>query len=306
MLADTLFNEKTVNQLHEYEVRYQTKEKELEIERQQAEISRQKARQYMLSIAGVLLVMLVYIVALRTLRNRELAEANATKDKFFNIISHDLKVPAVAQRDALQLLLDNSGNWDANSLTSYYQKLLKSANGQVDLLYTLLGWAQLQTGRMPFIPAQFDLAVIMQSSIALIRSMADGKGVTFDVRIPETAIATCDKNMITSVIRNVLTNADKFTAKGGTVTLEISPCRDGMHSVPTTYAISISDTGTGMTPEQIENLFNLDSQQSRRGTVGEQGSGLGLIVCRELLQKHESQLHVESEEGKGSRFFFKI
>ena len=309
MLADTLFNEKTVNQLQEYEVRYQTKEKQLEIEHQQAEINRQKTRQYLLSggllIAGLLLVMLVYIVTLRTVRNRELADANTTKDKFFSIISHDLKNPAVAQRDAIQLLLDNSGQWDAASLSNYYRALLKSANGQVDLLYTLLGWAQLQTGRMPFLPAQFDLAVIIQTSISLIRNMADGKGITFDVQMPESAIVTCDKNMLTTVIRNLLTNAVKFTAIGGIVTLDILT-DNSVSLTPSYYTISITDTGTGMTQEQIQNLFRLDRQHSRLGTAGEQGSGLGLIVCRELLQKHGSALQIESEEGKGSRFWFEI
>jgi signal transduction histidine kinase len=312
-IKESILKEENLNQLNEYQVKYETAEKELEIERQKVEISHQKTKQYVLSggllFAGALLVMLVYIIMLRTRRNRELSESNATKDKFFSIISHDLKNPAIAQRDAIQLLFDYSGQWDAASLTNYYGKLLKSANGQVDLLYTLLGWAQLQTGRMPFHPAQFDLVAIMQPSIALIRNMADGKGVEFAVRMPETAIVTCDKNMLTTVVRNLLTNAVKFTPKGGTATLTISPpspTSPVSPASPTKHVISITDTGTGMTSEQIKNLFQLDRQHSRPGTAGEQGSGLGLIVCRELLQKHGSALHVESEEGKGSCFRFEI
>jgi tetratricopeptide (TPR) repeat protein len=167
ILTDSIFKETTQRQISEFQVKYETAEKELEIERQQTEISRHRARQNMftavLSAAALLLVLLIYNVRLRNKRNRELAETNATKDKFFSIISHDLKNPALAQRDALQLLLDNSGKWDTVSLSNYYKKLLKSADRQVDLLYTLLGWAQIQTGRMPYNPAPFDLEFLCRN-----------------------------------------------------------------------------------------------------------------------------------------------
>ena len=142
--------------------------------------------------------------------------------------------------------------------------------------------------------------------------MADNKGVAFDVHTPETVIITGDYNMLITVVRNLLVNAIKFTAKGGTVTLDISPQtdrddRDGARPVSTTtYVISVSDTGTGMSSGHIQNLFSLDRQSSQKGTAGEAGSGLGLIICRELLQKHNSILHIDSEEGKGSRFWFEV
>ena len=319
-LNDSIFRETTRKQISEFQVKYETAEKELEIERQHAEISRQNARQNSLivglSVATLLLLLLIYIVRLRTRRNRELAETNATKDKFFSIISHDLKNPAVAQRDALQLLLENSGNWDATSLTKYYQKLLKSANGQVDLLYTLLNWAQLQAGRMPYNPTLFDLTTALQSCICLIKNMAENKGVTFDVLTPETALVTGDYNMLTTVVRNLLVNAVKFTPAGGTVTLTVSGEVLGANAISGAHAsaplqipkfnVSISDTGIGMTGEQISNLFRLDRHRSTKGTSGEKGSGLGLIICNELLQKHNAQLRIESEPGKGSRFWFEL
>ena len=293
--------------LQEMEVKYDVQQKELEIARKQVTIDQQKKRQFLftggLIAAGLLLTLLVYIIVLRNRRNRELADMNATKDRFFSIISHDLKNPAVAQHNAIQLLLENSASWDESSLTRYYHKLLQSAKGQVELLYSLLDWAQLQTGRMPFQPAPFDLSSILQPGIGVIRDMADGKGVTLDVRTPETAIVSCDKNMLATVVRNLLTNAVKYTAKDGTVSLVLSPTVTGRTS---TYTISVTDTGTGMSSEQIQSLFRQEKPQSRRGTAGEQGSGLGLIVCREFLHKHGSALHIESEEGKGSRFWFEI
>ena len=301
-MSDTLLNASSIEKLHEFEVRYETKEKELEIVRQQAEIDKHNTRQYLyiggLAVAGVLLILLVYIVQLRNKRNRILAETNTTKDKFFSIISHDLKNPAIAQRDALQLLTEHAGTWDVNSLATYYEELLRSADGQVELLYNLLNWAQVQTGRMPYTPTEFDLVAELRSDIALTKNMADRKGITFNTETPDEAIVTGDINMIATVVRNLLTNAIKFTGEAGTITLEITKEKIGR------YKVSVADTGTGMTPEQIATLFNIDRNQSRTGTAGEQGSGLGFIVCRELLEKHGTRLQVESTPGKGSRFFF--
>ena len=109
-----------------------------------------------------------------------------------------------------------------------------------------------------------------------------------------------DANMISTVVRNLLTNAVKFTVAGGTVVMSVEPAADGK------YVFTVSDTGTGMNEEEIRQLFRFDGAYSRKGTEGEQGTGLGLIVCREFLIKHGSELHIESEEGKGSRFWFEV
>ncbi|MCL2290602.1 MAG: tetratricopeptide repeat-containing sensor histidine kinase [Bacteroidetes bacterium] len=290
------------NALQNMEVKYEVKQKE---QAHQAEIKRHQTLRYIfiggLLTATLLIALLIYIVMLRNKRNRELAEMNATKDKFFSIISHDLKNPAIAQRDALQLLLDNSGQWDAESLSKYYRELLKSADSQVVLLYNLLNWAQVQTGRMPYLPAPFDLAAALQPDIVLIKNMAEQKGINLNIQMPEKVIVTGDDNMLAIVVRNLLTNAVKFTSADGTVTLNIVPSGTGVG-----YIISISDTGTGMTEEQLQNLFRMDKKRSKLGTAGEQGSGLGLIVCKELVEKHGSTLHVDSEERMGSRVWFEI
>ena len=240
---------------------------------------------------------------------------NATKDKFFSIISHDMRNPVVAQRDALQMLVQNSNSWDADTLTAYYRELLKSADGQVELIYNLLGWAQLQTGRITYNPATFNLAHRLRSDINLIRNMAEKKGVAFTVSIPDNADITGDAAMLSIIVRNLLTNAVKFTAASpdpsrsgetGTVTLDVTPVYGDNPINITGYTVTVSDTGIGMNAEQIDKLFRLDGARSRKGTAGEQGSGLGLIVCRELLEKHGSELRVESEAGKGSTFSFQL
>jgi signal transduction histidine kinase len=172
-----------------------------------------------------------------------------------------------------------------------------------------------QTGRIVCTPAPFVLTGLL-SDLSLVCGMAANKGVALDVQFPAGAIITADRNILSTVVRNLLNNAVKFTPAGGTVTLEIQASpptplqKRGENSPPSEglgeASFSITDTGIGMSREQLRNLFRLDSARSRPGTAGEQGTGLGLIACRELLEKHGSALHVESEEGRGSRFFFEL
>ena len=305
------------NALQEMIIKYDVQQKELEIVRQQAEIDRRRSQQFLfigsLIAAGVLLTFLVYVISLRTRRNRALterndalAETNALKDKFFSIISHDLRNPAVTQRDSLKLLAANANKLDADTLTDYLQDTHKLADGLADLLANLLDWSKIQTGRMEYKPSSFNLVAALQPDIDVVKSMATHKNIAFDTLMPPRAGVTTDENMLKTVVRNLLTNAVKFTAAGGNVCLEIKEVTKNKYKERAVHLISVSDTGTGMTPEQIDNLFRLDSRQTREGTSGEQSSGIGLIVCRDMLEKNGSTLHVESEEGKGSRFWFEI
>ena len=301
-LRDSLYMEQFQEELGDLSVKYETKEKENQILLQQAELKRKDTlRNILLVISSLFLVILFVVNRYRILvhrRNTELKDMNATKDKFFSIISHDLKNPAIAQRDALQLLINNTGKWDATLLSQYYNELLSSADNQVELLYNLLNWAQVQTGRMPYKPVPFDLVSALHSDIALIENMSKRKGVVFNVEMPEFAVITGDSNMLVTIVRNLLTNAVKYTSSGDSVTLCIKLMPDS------NYTVSVSDSGIGISDEQLRNLFVLDNKQSRRGTNGESGNGLGLIVCKELLEKHGSTLLVESREGEGSRFWF--
>ena len=305
-----LANETVVHSSAEMEVKYETTKKELEIERQQNIIARQNIQRWLLAggiaVSVVILFLLWYLLRLRNRHNRTLTERNdiltemnATKDKFFSIISHDLKNPAIMQRDALQVLIKNSNLWDIDTITDYYGELLKSAEGQVELLYNLLNRAQIQTGRMTYSPNPFPFSLLLPD-IALLRKMAENKGIDFKVKIPEDAIINGDSNIIDTIIRNLLTNAIKFTASGGQVALKVEPSENGK------YTVTVSDTGTGMSEEQLQNLFKSDSTFHRKGTDDEQGSGLGLIVCKELLEKHGSTLYVESKINEGSKFWFEI
>ena len=295
----------TLRAAEEMEAKYESEKKKNEIERQQHIINSQKM-QHRLYIGGIVLCVLVllalwYMLTLRIRKNQALEELNVAKDNFFSIISHDLKNPALAQRNALQMLLDNMGHWDNETLKKYYTSLLKSAEGQVDLLYNLLNWAQMQAGRMPFHPVSFDLvSELKKTDLVLLQNMAKQKGITLNIRMPKTALVKGDTNMISTIVRNLLSNSIKFTQPLGRVSFSIVRKDNGKH------VVAISDTGIGMDDEQIQKLFDFNHQISKRGTAGEQGMGLGLIVCKDLLDKHHIRLHVKSKMNRGSCFWFEI
>jgi len=320
-----IVNEEYQSRLSETEVRYETEKKQLEIEKQQQVIKRQTMQRNFLAggiaLSIVILALLYSLLRSRTRQKQTLAEMNTTKDKFFTIISHDLKNPAIAQREALQMLLENAKQWNPEQLEKYCHGLMKSADGLVDLLYNLLNWAQLQTGRMQYCPVQFNLATeLRKDSFLHFHNLAKNKEIALEFIIPEEHFVTADVNMIHTIIRNLLDNAIKFTPRGGQIILEISQGTGVSPYAPT--RISISDTGIGMTEEQIRHIIRKNDVRagfkpaptgtgvspyaSTRGTAGESGTGLGLTVCKELLEKHGTTLHIESEIGKGTIFWFEI
>jgi signal transduction histidine kinase len=322
----------TLRAAEEMSAKYETEKKQRQIENQKQIIGRRNMQRNLfasgVAVSIAFLFLLWYLLHLRsrrnlalTERNDALLEMNATKDKFFSIISHDLKNPAIAQREAIQMLANNGRSWSVDALTEYYGHLLKSADSQVELLYNLLNWAQVQTGRISYTPVEFNLSTRLRTDLSLIGKMAENKGVVFTVEMPDDAFVTGDLNMLITVIRNLLTNAVKFTSTPGEVSLTIKPvapsrsaqgaesnrslsgaCTEQSRSVE----VTIRDTGVGMNQEQLNNLFSLQTSRHRKGTADEQGSGLGLIVCKEMLEKHGSALHVESEESKGSTFWFTV
>ena len=291
--------------LEEMQVKYDVQQKEWEMERQQTTIQKQRTKFVItLIIFGFLVSMLIIIVAQRTRRNRILTETNAIKDRFLSIISHDLKNPAISQRDAIQALLDNTGEWNVEALREYYMRLLTSADSQVDLLFNILNWAYVQTRRMPYFPRLFNLAASLRTDLSVLKNMANMKNIRLNISLPEQVLVTGDSDMLNTVVRNLITNAVKFTHSGGEVSLTIAP--EETDSETTKYTVSIADTGVGMSSERLQILLHTHSMPSRKETSGKQRIGLGMVICREFLTKHGSHLQAESEEGKGSRFWFTV
>ena len=284
------------NAVQEMKVKYETAEKELEIEKQ-------KSRNTLLVLFMLLLlaivVLVLYFLRVQRKLSQHLAKLNVTKDKFFSVISHDLKNPAIAQRNALQGLIEHSGELDVESLKIYYTELLNSADKQIELLFNLLNWAQLQLGKYSFQPQLIDFSELLKNELELLESLREPKNINIIQELPNTAEIIADKIMLASVIRNLLSNAVKFTPVGGEIIIK-------MENMGRKNKISVEDTGIGMSREQIDTIFDIERKTFRQGSRGEESTGLGLIICKEIVEKHNSHLFVESEEGKGSRFWFEI
>ena len=251
------------------------------------------------SVLIVLLVLAVLLIRLQRRRNRELHEMNATKDKFFSIISHDLKNPALAQRNALQALVNDAAELDAESLSHYYAMLLKSADAQVELLYNLLDWARVQTGRIPFTPVTFSLSRVVEDEVSLMHMPIESKSIHLTVDVSDDLCANADRNMVATVLRNLLTNAIKFSHPEGRIA--ISARQDGAW-----ITVSVADDGVGMSADKLRTLFDAGREQSTRGTRGETGSGLGLVVCKHFVERNGGRLTAHSEESRGTTFHFTL
>ena len=178
--------------------------------------------------------------------------------------------------------------------------LRNSASNLFRLLENLLHWARIQQGLIPFNPEVLPLLTIVSESVEMILESARSKGIEIDYDIPDDLIVLADCKILQTIIRNLVSNAIKFTHKGGKISIS-AKVADG-----NSIEISIKDTGIGMTNNMVESLFRLDAQNGRRGTEGELTTGLGLMLCKEFVEKHGGKLWVESAEGIGSTFYFTI
>ena len=176
----------------------------------------------------------------------------------------------------------------------------KSANNLYRLLETLLQWSQIQQGAIPFNPEVVQLRRLVVESIEMILDLAKIKGIEIETDIADEMVVFADNNMFQTIIRNLVSNAIKFTPKGGKVKVS-ARIQDNKN-----FEISIHDSGIGMSKTMVDNLFRLDVQTNRKGTEEEPSTGLGLILCKEFVEKHGGKIWVESEVGKGSLFCFTI
>lgn len=231
--------------------------------------------------------------------NIQLKELNATKDKFFSIIAHDLKSPI----GALAQLVEVLANREDRLPPDYRQKILMSvythSRNTYHLLNNLLLWAQSESGMMKYNPEVLDMKKLFNENISLLKGNADIKNITLITFEKKTQVYA-DRYMINSVIRNLLSNAIKFTSEGGTIKINLHTMRDGK------CTFGVCDTGTGIKKEIVSGLFSLDSEYTSLGTAKEKGSGLGLKLCFEFIKRNRGEIWVESEWGRGSTFYFTL
>jgi len=225
---------------------------------------------------------------------RELLELNENKNKFFSIISHDLRNPVKNIVLMAQLLTEpqNSKSYDPLKIATMIQG---SANNLSSLLDNLLNWSRLQMNRIEFIPEKLDLYKIVDDVIRHQKVNAGQKNISLKNTINQGLYAFVDQNMITTVLRNLISNGIKFTEKGGTIEL-------GAVIFNNEIELSVSDNGVGMPKEVLEKIFSIDFKLSTKGTNKEEGTGLGLKLVKEFIEKNKGKVRAESELTKGSRF----
>ena len=234
------------------------------------------------------------------LKNELLQIINSEKDKFFSILAHDLRGPLSAFVSATQIIAEEIQTMGIEEIKEITLSMKTSATNIYSLLENLLEWSRLRRGVMDFIPEKINLKKKIEECIAVLSESARKKVIEILISIPEVIDVLADSHMFDTVIRNLISNAIKFTPVGGKVTLTAGYIED--HTV----GIKISDSGIGMTPELKDKLFLLNEKTSRKGTEGEPSTGLGLLLCKEFIEKHNGKIRVESEVGKGSTFSFTI
>jgi len=328
---DSLYNQERTASVLEMQTRFETdaKEKEIQLLRKDNEIrvlevERHKTFQKYLIISLSLLVILVFVVfvnlrsrkrnnKLLSIKNSQLElanqkllesennlkELNATKDKFFSIIAHDLKNPFNALLGFSELLENNFDSYTREETKEYINVIYETSQSLFKLLDNLLQWSRTQTGSITYHQSIFELYPIIKQEIELLQVNADKKRIKVKILVDEKTTAFADKIIIASVIRNLLNNAIKFTDVGGRVEIW---ARENFENIE----VSISDSGIGIDPNDIDKLFRLDSTLTTKGTANEEGTGLGLLLCKEFVEKNNGKIWVSSKKGKGSTFFFTL
>jgi len=234
------------------------------------------------------------------LKNELLQTINAEKDKFFSIIAHDLRGPLSAFVAATQIITEEIQTMSFEEIKDIAESMKTSATNIYSLLENLLEWSRLRRGGMDFIPVKLNLKKNIALSTNVLSEAARKKGIEIELSVPDELEVIADSHMFEAVMRNLVSNAIKFTSSGGKVNVEAVYKDD--HSIE----IKIRDSGIGMAPELLTRLFQINEKTSRPGTEGEPSTGLGLLLCKEFIEKHGGNIWVESEVGKGSTFSFTL
>lgn len=320
-LEDTLFSQDMQSKMVRDQLRFETESKDSQIavlSKQQAEQQDEIKRQefvtnilvVVMALSGIVLIT-VYRSGQRRRkinmlllqhqeetekRSEELERLNQVKDKFFSIISHDLRSPINALAGMLDLM--DKGAVTAEELPVHVKELRVRFNHTRTLLNNLLDWTLLQMDKLNLQPGKIDLHKMVDENILLLGPV-QGKDIHILNQIPESTISFADLNTVNLVIRNLITNAIKFTNDGGEVIIR-------SEDKGNEWLVSVRDNGVGIKPEVMDILFDKTAPYTTRGTANEKGTGLGLILCKEFIEKNGGKIGVESKEGDGSTFFFTL
>jgi PAS domain S-box-containing protein len=246
-------------------------------------------------------------------KNEELTIVNADKDRFMSILAHDLKSPFNTILGYLDLLSENIREYDIDKIEKQIAIINSSAQNTYFLMEDILLWARSKSGKIPFEPKELNLNTICKDIIEILTPNANTKNITIAYNATEEVFAFADVDMLKTILRNLISNSIKFTSKGGTVKVEINqPIARTYESNPEMeftnkkHIISVVDNGIGIAPEIRDKLFDDTQIYTTKGTKNEIGTGLGLTLCKEFVEKHGGMIWVESELGKGSTFYFTL
>jgi len=229
----------------------------------------------------------------------ELLQLNVDKDRFISILGHDLKSPLDTLLGLSALLEENIHAYDISEIKSMLSEMNKSTRATYNLLEDILTWTKAQSGKIPFNPEVLVFDEICENTLEILGPKAQAKNITIGFHTEDSQTVLADGNMLLAIMRNLLSNAIKFTHKGGEI-----------HVIalekPDYTEICVSDNGVGMSTKDLTKLFSLSEFHTTKGTAEEKGTGLGLLLCKEFIEKHGGKMQVESEEGKGSTFCFTL
>lgn len=303
VLKDSVLNQENIALVNEIEAvnKSERTEKQNAILLKDLDLER-KQRNYFIVIA--LLVIILAIITYsryhsKKMANVKLQELNAMKDKFFGIIAHDLKNPFNAIFGYTEILLNDFEKLSEEEKLKLIGEINKSSRNTYKLLENLLYWSISQTGRMDFNPTTINLTDIINQTFSVFESSAKNKNISLVTNSSDSIEVFCDLEMIKTVLRNLVSNGLKFTGYGGIVSVKIK-------RINGTVEIMVEDTGVGITDKDKEKLFKIGNVSTSKGTDGERGTGLGLILCKEFIERNGGTIWVESEIGKGSKFIFTI
>ncbi len=228
-----------------------------------------------------------------------LAELNATKDKLFSIIGHDLRGPFNSIIGFSNLLTNQVQQKDYEGVERYARIIRDSSYRAMDLLTNLLEWSRAQSGKIEFNPEYIELVTVINEVTDLLDDSAEQKSITISQHLPHNLPVFADKDMVLTILRNLISNGIKFTNPGGEVMIRADQQDDRV-------MVSVVDSGVGISEDDFDTLFRMENTRPKPGTQQEKGTGLGLLLCKEFVEVHGGQIWAESTEGAGSVFYFTI
>ncbi|MCB2194602.1 MAG: transporter substrate-binding domain-containing protein [Bacteroidetes bacterium] len=263
----------------------------------------------LLIVLALLSIVFIWIWSLRkqikrktnniSIKNRELQNLNAEKDKFLSIIAHDLRSPFNSIIGFSDLLVQQANQTESAKIVEYSELIRNSSGKAMDLLSNLMEWSLSQTGRINFNPEFFKIKELMHETNLLFSEIAAQKAIGISYEVLSEKDVYADKQMISTILRNLVSNAIKFTPIGGSIKIQGKQHQNKL-------LISVKDSGIGLSKRKIESIFTVKANSSEVGTQKEEGTGLGLILCKEFIERHNESIWVESFPDKGSTFYFTL